>query len=218
MPSRRPITEKPLENHIRTRSSSLEKPSALCLEAVAICLAHLLVLTSWSTDTQNGINVQGWVGELSWTYLTLLLFLRGGLMTSIPSLRARKALGIDLFHHSACLYGLHWSITAIVVRSSYLKSGELLWWTPLSLGFAVTTFLLGLALSRPLFVVAVEASPASAGGSKERKASILSLATFSWLDAIVFKGVRKRLEMQDIWKLVDSDCSPRIMNEYDRVA
>ena len=128
---------------------------ASSVEPVGLSLAHWLVLTSWSTPDSESINLQGWVGELSWVYLSFLYLVRMGLLPFAPPLRV-QSLRVHVFYHSSCLYGVHWALTAILFRTSYLKYGTTSEWSPLTAGFVVTSALFCSALQQPLSVVANE--------------------------------------------------------------
>lgn len=50
--------------------------------------------------------------------------------------------------------------------------------------------------------------------SHERVASLLSLATFSWADAIVWKGFHQVFEMKDVWSLLPHDLAVNAITSF----
>lgn len=84
------------------------------------------------------------------------------------------------------------------------------------MGLLTTTWLFCSSLLRPVSIVAMESN--SNGTIRERKVSLLALATFSWLDPVILKGLRKRLELRDIWRLVETDTSRKILGDYATTA
>ncbi|TKA46270.1 hypothetical protein B0A54_03077 [Friedmanniomyces endolithicus] len=50
--------------------------------------------------------------------------------------------------------------------------------------------------------------------SREPLASVLSLATFSWVDSIVWRGYQKTTEMSDVWNLMPKDKAAAILADY----
>ncbi|KAI9837506.1 MAG: hypothetical protein M1819_007156 [Sarea resinae] len=53
--------------------------------------------------------------------------------------------------------------------------------------------------------------------SREPLASVLSLASFSWVDSIVWKGYRKTLELSDVWNLLAKDKAAAVLANYRQV-
>jgi ABC-type multidrug transport system fused ATPase/permease subunit len=53
--------------------------------------------------------------------------------------------------------------------------------------------------------------------SKEQTASVLSLATFSWVDPIVYKGYKKTFQIEDVWNLAPKDKAARLLADYRQV-
>ena len=47
-------------------------------------------------------------------------------------------------------------------------------------------------------------------------ASLLALATFSWLDPLIFKGYRQTLELEDLWNLTMSQQASRVLEDFHR--
>ena len=45
-------------------------------------------------------------------------------------------------------------------------------------------------------------------------ASLLSLATFSWLDPLVMKGYRQPLELADVWNLTPSQKASHVLTDF----
>lgn len=165
-----------------------------------------LVLISWETQPDQAINYPSWVGVLSWTYLLSLLALQRAPLVSISLKR-------HAWYHATCLYGLHWILTVMVVCCVTFQSGFPNLTSPLASGLEVTTYLLYYALWTPISVVATERDQAASHG-QERSANLFELATFSWLDPLIWMGYRKRLEKEDVLQLANKETSRSILHAF----
>jgi hypothetical protein len=52
------------------------------------------------------------------------------------------------------------------------------------------------------------------GQSREAQASVFGLATFQWVDSLVWKGYRRALELQDVWALSKGDEAINILQGF----
>jgi len=80
------------------------------------------------------------------------------------------------------------------------------------------------ALSTALFLIAMTTRKGNrvvqqqiVGGlepSHERVASLLSIWTFSWADAIVWKGFHQTIDLKDVWNLVPHDLAVNVITSF----
>ncbi|MBE3043879.1 hypothetical protein IMZ48_15155, partial [Candidatus Bathyarchaeota archaeon] len=50
--------------------------------------------------------------------------------------------------------------------------------------------------------------------SREPLASIFSIATFTWVDPIIWSGYKKTVEMNMVWNLLPKDKAANVLNDY----
>jgi len=53
-----------------------------------------------------------------------------------------------------------------------------------------------------------------ASHNQEQTASLLSLATFSWVDPVIMKGWSKSLTANDAWDLIEDDQAPNALKAF----
>ena len=144
-----------------------------------------------------------------WSYITVLTSLR--LLSSSSSRLSFP----NVWYHTGFLYSWQWILTILLFRSELIhprsKTSEAL----TSTSFALTSLLLLIALTSRKGNKAVELEyEGDIEPSREPLASVLSLATFGWVDAIVWRGYRKTFEMSDVWNLVPRDKAAAILADY----
>ncbi|KAK3684426.1 Transporter of the ATP-binding cassette (ABC) [Vermiconidia calcicola] len=174
------------------------------LAELGVHIASLILQTSGRRGRLATI-----AGVVVWAYIAVLASLRllfsGTSRLSFPK----------LWYHTAFLYGFQWIITILRFRSElihpYSKSAEAL----TSTDFALVSLLLLVALTSRRGNKAVELEyEGDLEPSREPLASVLSLATFAWVDPIVWKGYRKTYEMSDVWNLMPKDKAATILADY----
>lgn len=120
-----------------------------------------------------------------------------------------------LWYHTAFLYGFLWLCGVLLFRSEIIHPRSTLAQGLTSAHFALTSLLTLIALTSRKGNKAVELEyEGDLEPSREPLASLLSLATFSWVDPIVWKGYRKTYEMSDVWTLVPKDRAQEILADY----
>ena len=144
-----------------------------------------------------------------WAYIAILTSLRL-LFSSSSRLSFPR-----LWYHTAFLYAFQWMVTILVLRSEIIhprsKSAEAL----TTANFALVSLLFLIALTSRKGNKAVELEyEGNLEPSREPLASIFSLATFSWVDSIVWKGYHKTFEMSDVWNLMPRDKAAAILADY----
>ncbi|KAK3069805.1 Transporter of the ATP-binding cassette (ABC), partial [Teratosphaeriaceae sp. CCFEE 6253] len=174
------------------------------IAAVGIQVAALL-LHAWG---KKG-TVAAVASVAVWAYIAVLTSLRL-LFSSTSKLSFPK-----LWYHTAFLYGFQWLCTILVFRSQIIHPGSKRTEVLASAHFALTTLLTLIALTsrKGNRVVQLEYE-GDLQPSREPLASVLSLATFSWVDPIVWKGYQKTTEMSDVWNLMPKDKAAAILADY----
>jgi len=164
-----------------------------------------LILQAWGPKG----TVAAIAGVATWAYVALLTSLR--LLFSSTS---RLSFPM-LWYHTAFLYGFQWICTVLIFRSQIVHPRSKVSEALSSAHFALTTLLTLLALTSRKGNRAVELEyEGELEPSRESLASVLSLATFSWVDPIVWKGYRKTTEMVDVWNLQSKDKAAAVLSDY----
>ena len=180
------------------------------IEVLAVIGEILIHLASLETAARSRHRPVAVVGGLTfWCYVCVITSLRL-LITS-----TRWAFTSKLWYHTAVLYNFQWLITVLLLRSTIIgppsRRDQVL-----TIGdFALVTILATIALvSRKGNKRVVLEYEDGLQPSKEPLASLFSLATFSWVDPIVWKGYKKPLEIGDVWNLVARDRAAIVMADY----
>lgn len=148
-------------------------------------------------------------GLVVWSYICALTLFRL-LLTS-----TRLAGLPRLWNHTAVLYNLQWLFTVLLFRSAVIhpqsKKAQIL----MIADFVLATLLSLIAVnSRKGNKVVVLEHEGNLEPSKEPLASLLSLATFGWVDSIVWQGYQKTLELDDVWNLVPKDKAAAVLDDF----
>jgi hypothetical protein len=146
----------------------------------------------------------------AWIYIATLAWLRLVFMFSRPFPLPK------LWSHTASLYCMQWMLTLlrfcfgqVSPLSSYLgilQVAEFVLSSVLALIAVTTTDPQGVVITHQ-----ADLSP-----SAEPFASILSLATFSWVNTIVWRGNRKDFSLNDVWDLRRRDQVNQLLQRYRR--
>lgn len=147
-------------------------------------------------------------GIVTWTYILLLAILRWTLSNTawrIPG----------LWNHTTSLYTLMWIFSIVIFRSAIIHPRSGTAQALVISEFALTTLLFGIAITTRKGNKAVvlewenDLEP-----SREPLASIFSIATFGWVDAIVWHGYQKTFELADVWNLMPRDKAASVLADY----
>lgn len=148
-------------------------------------------------------------GLVSWGYILFLVLVRF-LLSTMDLFSAPR-----LWTHTATLYGCQWLFNIMVFRSAIIHPLSQRGLIVSSIQFTLSTVLLLIALTtrrgnKPVFIEREDGlEPPS-----HPMASLLSLATFSWLDSLVLKGYRQPLELEDVWNLTPSQKAAHVLTEF----
>ncbi|KAH7122780.1 ATP-dependent bile acid permease-like protein [Dendryphion nanum] len=147
-----------------------------------------------------------------WTYIAVLASLR--LLFSSTSRWSFPR----LWYHTAYIYGFQWCFTIFVFRSAMLHPRSHLSQNFIIIDFALTSLLLLIALTSRKGNKAVELEyEGDILPARETTASVLSLATFTWVDGIVWTGFKKTYELSDVWNLTARDKAGAVIANYRQV-
>lgn len=173
---------------------------------VAVCVAALIT-HGWG---RHG-TVPAIARLVSWAYLLFLVSLR--FLVSVLELRSFPR----IWNHTAALYGIQWLLTVCVFRSAIVHPLSRRALILTSTEFALATLLLLIALTsrRGNKSVLVQYEDGMEP-PRHPKASLLSLASFAWLDPLVWKGYRRTLELEDVWNLTVSQQATTVLEDFRR--
>ena len=149
---------------------------------------------------------------VSWGYILVLVATR--LLLS----RYQKISFPILWYHTAFLYGLQWLIGTLLLRSSLLHPQSRISQRLVISQFALVTILLILSLTSRVGNKSMELEhEGDIPPAREPIASLFALATFSWVDQIVWAGYKKTFELTDIWNVAPQDKAATILSQYRQV-
>jgi ABC-type multidrug transport system fused ATPase/permease subunit len=122
-----------------------------------------------------------------------------------------------LWNHTASLYFVQWFSTVFFFRSVIIHPPSQGMQGLIVAKFVLVTILTIIALTTRignrtvLLVREGDIAP-----SREPLASLLSIGTFAWVDAIVYKGWKKPLEIEDVWNLLPTEKPMVILASFRR--
>ncbi|KAL9027013.1 MAG: hypothetical protein Q9196_004406 [Gyalolechia fulgens] len=164
-----------------------------------------IAFQSWGSHS----TVPGLAGLISWSYIFTLALLRlfriNTRWTHIPK----------IWNHTATLYGINWLITLLLFRSALVHPPSTHAQVLIIGNFVLVSVLAFIALTSRKGNKAVALDyEEGIEPSAEPLASVLSLATFSWVDAIVWHGYRNTYEMNAVWNLMARDKAAAIVADF----
>ncbi|KAH7145916.1 hypothetical protein B0J13DRAFT_525434 [Dactylonectria estremocensis] len=148
------------------------------------------------------------VGLVTWIYVLILSTLRlffGNTKWRVP----------HLWNHTAIIYGVNWVLSIFVLRSVLIHPTSKLAQTLTIVEFALVSLLFGLAVTtRKGNKTVIMEWENGLEPSREPLASLLSIAVFGWVDAIVWRGWQGDMEMEHVWNLLPKDKAATVMADY----
>lgn len=147
-------------------------------------------------------------GLLTWIYVLILTTLR--LFFSNTRWRIPK-----LWDHTAIIYTTQWLFIITIFRSAIIHPRSRLAQILVITEFSLSSLVFGIAITtrKGNKAVALEWE-GDIEPSREPLASVFSMATFSWVDAIVWQGYKKTFEIGDVWNLIPRDKAANILADY----
>ncbi|KAH8600771.1 hypothetical protein B0O99DRAFT_288710 [Bisporella sp. PMI_857] len=170
---------------------------------LAINIAALILHSYGSKGTLATI-----AGIITWAYVLLIASLR----LSLSSTRWRIP---HLWNHTATIYTVLWISSLVIFRSAIIHPRSGTAQVLVITEFALISLLFGIAIStrkgNKLVVLEWEGDIEP---SREPLASLFSIATFSWVDAIVWQGYKKTFELAEVWNLAPKDKAASVLSDY----
>lgn len=147
-------------------------------------------------------------GVATWSYILVLATFR----LTLSSTRWRIP---RVWNHTASLYILMWLFSLVIFRSVLIHPRSRLTQILVITEFSLISFLFGIAITTRKGNKAVVLEwEGDIEPSREPLASLFSLATFSWVDAIVWHGYMKAYELSDVWNLIPKDKAASVLADY----
>lgn len=182
----------------------------IALEILALVGEASIFVAILSTNAWGRYGTLPAVAKLiSWGYILFLVLVR--LLLSTKDLHSLPR----IWNHTAALYAFQWLFTVFVFRSAIihpLSKNALIYST---VEFSLNTLLLLIALTtrRGNKAVVVQHED-GLEPPRHPTASLFSLASFSWLDPLIFKGYRQSLELEDVWNLTLSQKATLVLDDF----
>lgn len=153
--------------------------------------------------------VAGIAGLAFWTYVLTLTVVRVLLPTSqsfsFPS----------VWYHTAFLYGMKWIPAVLLFRSYIIHPRSRYAQILMMADFILNSMLVLISLLSRKGNKAVELEyEEDISPAREPLASLFSLATFSWVDPVVWLGYKKTFELSDVWNISIQDKAAVVIADY----
>ncbi|WPG97462.1 Hypothetical protein R9X50_00023800 [Acrodontium crateriforme] len=210
------LTLRPTRSNAGSSIRAIDRPRGeifiSAMEEVGV-LADLGVQIAFLVHTYGNKRTTASIMSVAvWTYIAALTSLR--LMFSSTSRFSFP----KLWYHTASLYAIQWVLVVMVFRSHIIHPRDQYTQALACSHFALVSALLLIALGSRKGNHAVELEyDGDIQPSREPLASVLSLMTFSWVDAIVWQGYKKTTEMSDVWNLMPKDKAAAVLADYRQV-
>lgn len=165
----------------------------------------VIAFQSWGSHS----TVSGFAGLISWCYIFTLALLR------LFRINTRWRHIPKIWNHTATLYCLNWLMTFLLFRSALVHPRSTHAQALMIVNFVLVSTLAFIALtSRKGNKAVILDYEDGMEPSREPLASILSLATFSWVDSIVWHGFRNTYEINAVWNLMARDKAAAIVADF----
>jgi ABC-type multidrug transport system fused ATPase/permease subunit len=170
----------------------------LAIAAVdAINIAALILQAYGPKGTTAAI-----AGVVIWTYI--------GILAGLRFMRVKH-----LWNTTATLYTLQWLFSLVIFRSAIINPRSRVAQALIISEFALISLLFGIAITTRKGNKAVVLEwEGDVEPSREPLASLFSIATFGWVDTIVWEGYKKPFEMSDVWNLIPKDKAAAVIADY----
>ncbi|KAL7922508.1 multidrug resistance-associated protein [Trichoderma austrokoningii] len=193
---------------VQADTPTAQRFSQFVEELALVGLVAVNAIALITGDVGPGGHLAAIAGLTVWIYTLILATLRVVLGTSkwrIPF----------IWNHTATIYGCKWTLSLLIFRSAIIHPYTKLSQTLIFIEFALNSLLFGIAAStRKGNKTVVLEWEDGIEPSREPLASLFSIATFSWVDAIVWQGWKRPLDMEDVWNLLPKDKSTAIIADY----
>ena len=178
------------------------------VEVVGICGIVIINIIALVTGTYGTDGRTALAGLVTWVYTLALITLRVLLGNSKWRIR-------HLWDHTAFIYGANWLFMIFIFRSVIIHPSSRLTQVLIIVEFALSTVLFGIAMTtrKGNKTIAMEWEN-GIHPSREPLASLFSIATFSWVDAIVWQGWKQPMELGHVWNLLPKDKAAAVIADY----
>lgn len=148
-------------------------------------------------------------GIVIWCYVLFLVAIR------LLRYATRRPYLPRVWNHTALLYSTQWLIEVLLFRSTLVHPRSALARSLVIAEFCLTTVLLLIAsTTRKGNEAVVLEYEGDIEPSREPLASVASLWTFAWVDAIVYRGYKKTLELADVWNLPLKEKAANVLADF----
>ncbi|EUC42886.1 hypothetical protein COCMIDRAFT_7610 [Bipolaris oryzae ATCC 44560] len=168
----------------------------------------ILVTHAWGTHAK----IAAIASVAVWAYVAVLASLR--LLFSSTSRFSFP----PLWYHTAFIYGCQWVFSILLFRSAIIHPRSTVHQKLMIGDFTLVSllFLIALCSRKGNKTVHLEYE-GDIAPAREPIASVFSLATFSWVDPIVWTGYKKTYELSDVWNLPSKDKAAAVIAKYRQV-
>ena len=184
--------------------------SVVVIEALAVAVELGINLAALLTYAWGHKGTLAAIGEVAtWAYIFFLVSIR--LLST-----SRKPSWIpNLWYHTAMLYAMQWILVALLFRSQLIHPRSRNAQSLMIAKFVAATILAIIAItSRKGNKVVVLEYEDDLEPSHEPLANLFSIATFGWVDSIVWQGYKKPFELPDVWNLAAKDKAAAVTADF----
>ena len=176
--------------------------------AVAVELAiNLIVVLTQAWGHKSTFAAIGQV--TTWAYVFVLV------STRLLAAARRPTWIPNLWYHTAFLYVVQWILVALLFRSQIIHPRSRRAQNLMIADFVIATVLAIIAVtSRKGNKIVVLEYEDDLEPSHEPLANLFSIATFGWVDSIVWQGYRKTFELSDVWNLAAKDKAAVVIADF----
>ena len=211
------LTLEPTVSHTQPSIVNVDKPRGqlwlVIIEELAVLGELAIQIAALATKAwgPNG-TVAGIAEVVTWGYIATLASFRL-LSTNTSGFSFPR-----LWYHTAILYSFQWLFIVLLFRSALIHPRSHQSQSLAIAEFVLSTLLLLIALLSRKGNKAVDLEyEGNIQPSKEPLASVFSLATFSWVDSLIWEGHKKTFELVDVWNLMARDKAAAVLADYRQV-
>ena len=180
------------------------------VEILAVAVELGISLTALLTQSWGHKGTLAAIGGITtWAYILILLSIR-----VLAAARQPRRVP-NLWYHTAFLYVVQWILVALLFRSQVIHPRSLRAQYLMIADFAIATILAIIAVtSRKGNKVVLLEYEDDLEPSHEPLANLFSIATFGWVDSIVWQGYKKTFELSDVWNLAAKDKAAAVTADF----
>jgi ABC transporter transmembrane region len=180
-----------------------------CILLAAICIS-VTTISIHARDWDDRDSTKDISTLTAWIYSATLAWLR------LLFLCSQSDPLPELWRHTVSLYCVQWILALIHFYSAGVSAVSSTTENLQVAEFILSSCLALIAVSTRNPQGVVITHQADISPSEEPFASLISLATFSWADTIVWRGNRKDFNLTDVWDLQRRDQASRLLERFGR--